>query len=545
MGEKTEFIVTYNGNINALAGSLGLNAEILNERYAIITASPEQQQLLNRNPQIEYMEEQKLLSFQDNPAITAAGITAVQQENSVLTGRGVLIAVLDTGIDYRHKDFRNPNGTTRIIRIWDQNAAGMPPAGFSLGAEYTREEINAALAGTAADKIPPLDQSGHGTALAGLAAGNGQAANGEYPGGAPEAALLIVSLKQTLNHFHTSDTCLMRGIQYAVDTASAMNMPLVITISCGSNQGAHDGSSLFEQYINDMADIWPSVIVIATGNEGVSGKHFQARLAAGNSVDAGFTVQGQIESLNITMLKPFAASLDIRIIDGMGNISEAFDLSHNQVITLGTTQILISPSTPLPASSGLKAELIFCGLSDDPLTATIWTIRIKNLSGTDTALNMWLPQADFTGANTAFLTPDANTSLTIPATVPNALSVGGYNSTAGTFAAFSGRGFTMSQTVKPEICAPAVSVIATAAGGGYASFTGTSYAAAITAGACAVMMQWGILEGNNSEMYGRQLKKFLESGARQHPGYSVYPNTSWGYGALYLKNALYYARRSS
>jgi len=545
MGENTELIVTYNGNIKALASSLGMTVEILNEHFAIITTTPEKQLLLDQNPQIEYIEEQKLLSFQDNPAITAACITAAKQEISGLTGRGVLIAVLDTGIDYYHHDFRNPDGTTRIIRIWDQNAAGIPPAGFSFGAEYRREEINAALAGTAAENIPTADQVGHGTAIAGLAAGNGRASGGKYPGGAPKASLLIVRLKQTVNAFHTSDTSLMCGIQYAFDTASAMNMPLVITISCGSNQGAHDGSSLFEQYINDMADRWPAAIVIAMGNEGVSGKHFQAQLTPGSSVDAGFTVQGRIDLLNIAMLKPFAANIDISIMDGAGNITEAFDLSHYQVIMLGTTQIIISPGARLPSSTGQNAEIIFGGLSDSPLTSTIWTIRVKNLSGTDAGINMWLPVTDPGDSNTSFLTPNPNTSLTIPATVPNAISVGGYNSSAGTFAAFSGRGFTMNKTVKPEICAPAVSVISTAAGGGYKSFTGTSYAASITAGACALMMQWGVLGGNDVGMYGQQLKRFLEYGALRHPSYTEYPNTVWGYGALCLKNSLDYARSFS
>lgn len=544
MNGNTENIVKYTGDIKALAGSLGLSAEILNESYAIMNLTPEERQFLSQYPQIGYIEEQKLLSFQDNPAITTACITAASQEISGLTGRGILIAVLDTGIDYRHDDFRNPDGTTRIIRIWDQNATGIPPTGFSLGAEYNQEEINAALAGTDTINIPTTDQIGHGTAVAGLAAGNGRASGGNYPGGAPEASLLIVSLKKAADAFHTSDTSLVCGIQYAFNTAAAMNMPLVIIISCGSNQGAHDGSSLFEQYINDMADRWPSAIVIAMGNEGVSGKHFQARLTAGSSIDAGFTVRGRIDMLNLTLLKPFAAGFDIQIMDGAGNASEIFDLNHNQVIMLGTTQIIISPGTPLPSSTGQKTAIIFHGLSDDPLASTIWTIRVKNNSGTYADVNMWLPVTDFDGSNTAFLSPDPNTSLTIPATVPKAISVGGYNSAAGTFADFSGRGFTMAGTVKPEVCAPAVSVISTAAGGGYNIFTGTSYAASITAGACALMMQWGILGGNDNGMYGRQLKKYLEFGALHHASYSEYPNTVWGYGSLCLKNSLSYVRGS-
>lgn len=542
MEERTECIVKYNGDIQALADSLGLAVDILNESYCIMDLTAEERLALSTNPQIEYIEEQKLLSFLENQAITASCITAVQRIPDMLTGQGVLIATLDSGIDYFHNDFRNPDGTTRVVAIWDQNIAGTPPPGFTMGHEYGQAEINAALTGEAAENIPERDQIGHGTAVAGIAAGNGRASGGNYIGAAPAAALLVVRLEQNVSRYFTSDTNLMRGIKYAIDKAVVLNMPLVINISYGTNQGSHDGSSLFEQYINDMADRWKTAIVIPTGNEGVSGKHFYGRVTTGNSIDAQFTVQSALDSLSITVLTSFVDELELQIIDGAGRASSPFDLKRDHTIFIGTAQVVVSIVQPTPYNADQNITLIFNDISGSTLTATIWTVRIIGIAVVEGNVNMWLPVTEISGANTGFLAPEVNTSLTIPSTVEKAISVGGYNSVTRSYADFSGRGFTINGLVKPELCAPAVDVISTASGGGYSSYTGTSLAAPITAGACALMMQWGIVEGNDIYMYGQRLKAFLVFGAVELTPYLVYPNPIWGYGALCLSDSLNYAR---
>lgn len=541
MPVRTESIVKYNGDIKALADSMGLAVDILNENYAIMELSPEERLSLSTEPEIEYIEEQKLLSLLDNQAITASCITTVQREDTYgLTGRGVLIAILDSGIDYFHSDFRNADGTTRIVGLWDQNAEGTPPEGFTIGNEYNQDEINAALNGS--ENIPVRDQSGHGTAVTGVAAGNGRASGGNYIGGAPESSLLIVRLRQNISHYFTSDTNLMRGIKYAIDTATRLNMPLVINISYGTNQGSHDGSSLFEQYINAMADRWKTTIVIPTGNEGVTGKHFQGRVSTGDYIDVQFTVQSSLDRLSITMLKSFTDSFEMQIIDGTGRASSTFDLRSDQTVYVGSVQAVFSVLQPTPYNADQIITLILNDLSGNTLMATIWTIRIFGISTIRGDINMWLPVTEVSGANTSFLTPQTNTTLTIPSTVPKAVSVGGFDSWTNTFADFSGRGFTISGVIKPEICAPAVNVISTSIGDSYSSFTGTSFAGPITAGACALMMQWGIIQGNDINMYGQRLKAFLEYGSVERTLYMEHPNTLWGYGTLCLKNSLDYAR---
>jgi len=541
MPERIECIVKYNGDIKALADSLGLDVDILNESYCIMDLSAEERLTLSAYPQIEYIEVQKLLSFLDNQAITASCITAARREPFMLTGQGVLIATLDSGIDYFHNDFRNQDGTTRVVAIWDQNIEGTPPPGFSMGHEYGQAEINSALTGSSTENIPERDPIGHGTAVAGIAAGNGRASGGNYIGSAPEASLLVVRLEQNISRYFTSDTNVMRGIKYAIDKAVELNMPLVINISYGTNQGSHDGSSLFEQYINDMSDRWKTAIVIPTGNEGVSGKHFYGRVTTGNSINAQFTIQSALDSLRITILTSFADELELQIIDGAGRVSSPFDLKRDHTIYIGTAQVVVSVIQPTPYNADQNITLIFNDVSGNRLTATIWTIRFIGISVVEGNINMWLPVTEISGAGTAFLAPQVNTSLTIPSTVEKAISVGGYNSVTKSHADFSGRGFTINDVVKPELCAPAVDVISTAVGGGYSSYTGTSLAAPITAGACALMMQWGIVQGNDIYMYGQRLKAFLIFGAVKPTPSLVYPNPLWGYGVLCLEDSLDYA----
>lgn len=242
------------------------------------------------------------------------------------------------------------------------------------------------------------------------------------------------------------------------------------------------------------------------------------------------------------MLKSFVDNFEMQIIDGTGRVSSGVNFESDHIINIGTSQVVVSVLQPTPYNADQNVTLVFSDLSGDTLMATIWTIRINGIEVVNGNINMWLPVTEVSGAGTSFLNPQPYTSLTIPSTVPNAISVGGYNSQTRTFAEFSGRGFTISGVVKPELCAPAVDVVSTSIGGGYSSFTGTSIAAPLTAGACALMMQWGIVDGNDIYMYGQRLKAFLEYGTNQRASYLDYPNPSWGYGTLCLKNSLDYAR---
>lgn len=193
-------IVKYTGDIRSLESEGIIVTELYNE-YAILSVPEDKIEILSQIPVVEFIEKPKRLFFAVAQGKRASCITSLQvrrEGNVPLFGKGVLIAVVDSGIDYAHPDFRNEDGTSRILNLWDQTVTGAPPAGYHIGTEYTREQINMALqAQTPQERyeiVPSRDLSGHGTHVAGIAAGNGRAGNGRYTGCAPESELIIVKL---------------------------------------------------------------------------------------------------------------------------------------------------------------------------------------------------------------------------------------------------------------------------------------------------------------------------------------------------------------
>ena len=271
-----ELIVKYSGNLKEqLLGLPGVEVVELMNEYAILTV-PES--LVNRIialPQIEYVEKPKRLYFAVNQGKAASCIPSVQTGELDLSGRGVIVAVIDSGIDYYHGDFRNEDGSTRILKLWDQ----------SKGRVYTREEIDEALAAgsreAARQIVDSVDLSGHGTAVAGIAAGNGRESGGRYRGVAYESDLLVVKLGAPKADSFPRTTELMTALDFVVREAAQQLRPVVINISFGNTYGSHDGRSLLEAYIDDISNYGRSVVVIGTGNEGNAGGHTSGVLSQG------------------------------------------------------------------------------------------------------------------------------------------------------------------------------------------------------------------------------------------------------------------------
>jgi len=530
-----EVIVKYNGNLSVVTATLSITAEILGDSFAILTIPPERIPELHKFREIEFIELPKSLALQQ--AMQDACINPVQTVRTGgygLRGSGVIIGIIDSGIDYAHPDFCNMDGTSRIMYIWDQLGEGSPPQGFQSGVEYNSAQLNEVLQNPGI--IPSMDFIGHGTAVSGVAAGNGRASGGTNMGVAPDASLIVVRLGERGHESFARTTEIMRALKYIMDKAMQHNMPVAINLSFGTNNGSHAGDSLFETYINAVAQRWRSVVAVATGNEGAAQHHFGGLIAASQTMEVAFTVATGLQSVYLTLWKNFADTLDLELISPGGQSSGVLRSTERiRQVNLGGTNAAIYYRQPTIYSRSQEA---FFDLDGNP--AGIWRLRITGRKVVDGEFHIWLPTLEEVGPGTAFLTPDPGLTLTLPSTTPNVISVGGYNSTFGSAADFSGQGYTYRDIyVKPDLVAPAVSVLSTRTGGGYDIFTGTSIAAPFVAGAAALMMEWGIVRGNDPFLYGQRVKAFLQKGAAKILDIP-HPNPVWGYGALCLKASMDY-----
>ncbi|MDR1693061.1 MAG: S8 family serine peptidase [Oscillospiraceae bacterium] len=530
-----EVIVKYSGDLAAL----GYPTEILSESYAVLTVPEGDLPGLTGRVEIEYAERPKRLTL--SGYMDQACVTPVRSERGYnLSGAGVLVAVIDSGIDYRHDDFRNADGSTRILALWDQTQNGSPPPGFLYGSEYIRERLDEALASPdPLAVVPQQDFVGHGTAVAGIAAGNGRASGGAETGVAPDASLIAVKLGERDNEKFARTTEIMRALKYVYDRARAWNMPLAVNLSYGTNDGSHDGKTLFEGFVNDMADRWKSVIAVPSGNEGNAGHHFRATLRQGETADAAFTVGASLPELALCLWKNSADTFSIGVTAPNGVTTGTLRYNNiPSVIHLDGANLRIEYRQPNHYNQDTAVYLFLepeSGRTDIP--QGVWTLRVGGDTVVDGTFDVWLPTLEAVSDKTAFLVPSPGLTLTLPSCADKVITVGGYDAGTGAFAPFSGRGYTRDLRVKPDIVAPAVNVRSCRAGGGYGQYTGTSMAAPYVAGSAALIMEWGILKSNDPYLYGQRIKAFLRKGAERSRA-MTYPDSRWGYGTLCLSASM-------
>ena len=535
---RLEVIVKYNGDILSYSDSFEA-IEILNNSYAIITGTTEQIKSLYSYPNTEYVELPKTLTYELSSSRYSTCVTRAQGEPYNLSGKGTVIAIIDSGIDYTHPDFINDDQTSRILYIWDQTTDGNAPLGFRSGSEYTNEQINQALTNPNPFEILDFrDNIGHGTAVSGIAAGNGKYSDGREKGMAPEASLIVVKLGRKGFGAFPRTTEVMRAVKYSIDKATELNMPLSINLSYGTNNGSHDGNTLFEQYINDASDEWKTVISVATGNEGNAGHHFSYKLSQGETVSIPIFISSTPPKIYMSLWKNFSDTMTFSLVSPSGQTSVQINPTQSlYLFTLQNTDVTVFYGQPTNYTQYQEIYFLFESRNFS-ITEGIWTLNVTGDSIIDGRFDMWLPTVEDVTNDTSFSNPDVNVTLTLPSTAERVISVGGYNSNNNTIAAFSGRGYTRNNVfVKPDIVAPSVNILTTRAGGGYMQFTGTSFASPFVAGAASLLMEWGIVNGNDGFLYGQRIKAFLQKGARRTQNIQ-YPNNIWGYGTLCVSNAL-------
>ena len=547
--QEWELIVKYSGSLESVRRISSSVTELMNG-YAVIVISEDRIAELAGFPEVEFIEKPKSLYFQADVGRQVSCIDTVRRAPYNLSGRGVLIGIIDSGIDYENPDFRNEDGTTRIVSLWDQSASGNPPAGYTAGSEFTREEINAVLEESASDGFPGLskaalsrDTSGHGTAVAGIAAGNGRGSEDRiYRGTAPEAELIIVKMGIPRQEGFPRTTELMMGVDYVIRKALELRMPVAVNISFGNTYGSHDGTSLVERFLNDISDTWKNVICIGSGNEGTTAGHAAGRTGDEEEVIQELAVQEREPALNVQIWKSYVDEMDISIVSPSGErVGPLQEILGPQRFVLGDTELLVYYGEPKPYSVRQEIYISFIP-QQSYVDSGVWQIILTPRRIVDGAYQMWLPAQAALNVGTAFLTPDSTTTLTIPSTASLAVTVAAYDARTFSYADFSGRGpaavYEGSNVQKPDLAAPGVLVNAPVPGGGYRAFSGTSFAAPFVTGSAALLMEWGIVQGNDPYLYGEKVKAYLRRGARELPGYSEWPNSLLGFGALCVRDSL-------
>ena len=503
-------IVKYYGDLDViLSGIRGIAYTGLFNNYAVVSVPASELDALADTQGIVYVEKPREVYYNVNNGRAVSCINSVQEGSGItggmpgLKGNGVLVAIIDSGIDYTHPGFRNSDGTTRILYLWDQSAKtedtyGRIPAEYTQGAEYSKEDIDEALAQpdiASSLKIVPVSDrgSGHGTAVAGVASGNGAASpGGRYRGVAPESSLIVVKLGKQGSSFALT-TEIIEAIDYVVRKSIVLNMPVAINLSFGNNDGPHDGNSLFENYIADIKGIWKNVVVVASGNEGDARHHASVRLENGSSQMVSFAIAENELNIQLQIWKHYQDEFRININAPDGSqVSLNYQAGKADTYITGNSRIVVFYGEPSPytISQGIFIQWM-PARNGQYIMPGVWNIGLEPSDIRYGILNMWLPTIEVIGLSTGFLSPSPDTTITIPAAARNVITVGAYNAATSSKASFSGRGNTTDGRYVPTLVAPGVDIISAAPGGRYSSNTGTSIAAPFVTGSAALLMEWG------------------------------------------------------
>ena len=535
-----DVIVKYSGSQSGLAGEQ-IQAVPLLGGYAVVTLPESEIDSYSHREQIEFIEKPKQLYFETFQGKEASCILPLQNGVNGLTGRGVLVGIVDSGIDFFHPDFRTEDGSSRILSLWDQSIPGNPPEGYVIGTEYTKEEINKALAlGEIQGRrlVPSRDYTGHGTAVLGIAAGNGRASGGANRGIAYESDLLVVKMKNADKNSFPRTTELMEGVDYLIRQSIRLGKPIVVNISFGNNYGSHKGDSLLETYLDSVSAMGRNVICTGMGNNGDDALHFGGKLENREIQEIELGIGPYEPALNLQLWKAYEDEIKIYVENPSGILAGPLEERMGaQRWRAGNTNLLIYYGKPAPYH--VTQEIYFEFLPDAPyVDSGVWKLVLQGTHVKNGEYFLWLPGGKTLNPGTGFYLPRVQGTLTIPATARRLISVGAYDSRLLSYAAFSGRGSSELPYEKPDLTAPGVGITAPRAGGGYGSYTGTSFAVPFVSGSAALLMEWGIIKGNDPYLYGEKVKAYLRRGARPLPEYKQYPNYEVGWGALCVTQSL-------
>lgn len=551
-----DFFVEYRGVVGDILGRLGGEClQVINNKYLIMHFKINNLQDVQDYNYV-YSSFPKLYGLMDTSNIENIGVNKIRRQSFLsLYGKDVIIGFVDTGIDYRNQIFRNADGTSRILSIWDQTIqTGFLPSGFEYGSEYTNEQLNAALASEDPLLIVPSnDENGHGTILASVAAGNIDDTN-EFSGVAPLSDIMVVKLKPAKqmfrNYYFTSENAvafqendIIMAVKYLLRRSVDLNKPIVICLGVGTNSGGHDGSGILDQFLRTNADSSQTCIVTCTGNEANAGGHYRGTIAPSQEYeDVEIRVGPQEKGFYVELWVNAPSVYAVGLTSPSGEVIEkiAPRTNNSQIVSFvfEPTKVYIDYRI-IELRTG--DELVF--MRFDAPSEGIWKIRIFPEQNFSNYYDMWLPIREFLSADTQFVRPNPDVTITDPGNTENLITVAAFNHTNNSIYISSGRGYTRKGRVKPSIAAPGVNITVGLPDNGFSTRSGTSIAAAHAAGGAALLMEWGIVKGNLSSLDTSDIESLMIRGAKRAPN-QVYPNNERGYGTLDVFSAFESLRSS-
>ncbi|MDK0763705.1 S8 family serine peptidase [Clostridium perfringens] len=526
---EIELVVLYGDNFLRFKNSvdaIGAKVEDLGYGFGILIIKVNDLNRIIELEGLQYIELPKILYTSAYDSNRASCIPSVWN-NYNLTGEGILVGFLDTGIDYTHNAFKDDEGNTRIEYIYD----------LENGVVYDKNKINEALKSEDPFSIvPEIDLSGHGTHVAGIACAGGNINFDNY-GVAYKSSIAMVKITGENSLRAALSTQLMRGLKFLMDKSNEINKPLVVNISLSTNDGSHNGSSLLEKYIQTFTQLQKAVIVVAAGNEGNSAHHVGGKMKKEEDLD--LNIGDGEKGIILDFFKPVLVDVSVEVISPTGISTGPMGLSESyKERFVGREKIVVYSTGPKPFDIQGQTTISILPLGDT-ITSGGWRIIVRKLNNYEGYFDVWLPIAEGLNERTRFLQPSVYNTLGIPATVEGVISVGSYNFLNNNLSAFSGRGVVRPEwLIKPDLVAPGENILSTVEEQGFDTKSGTSMAAPQVSGICALLFEWGIIRNNDPFLYGERIKYYLIKGAKRTIFGEAYPNPDLGYGFVCLDRTM-------
>ncbi|AIY79425.1 peptidase S8 and S53 subtilisin kexin sedolisin [Clostridium botulinum] len=549
--DSANFLVEYRGDLkNEIDNVSYVCGDILTNTIGVISLPYEYlDQVLIDVPSIKFIDFRSMSVLQDISPNSIDQILAIKKNPYLnLTGKGVLVGIVDTGIDYLNNEFIREDGTSRVAAIWDQTIQDIKDESVYLGNIYSNEEINKAINAYKGNEdpyaiVPSKDEIGHGTEMAGIIGARGY--NGDFQGVANDCEFVIVKLLESLNFqkilqsnnvkytpvYNSSE--IVAGIEYLKNFSVKMNKPMVIYLGVGTTEGSHDGNNLISKYLTSIASVRGIALVAGVGNEGAAEGHASGVIKNIGEIDTmELNIPREMRNFSFQIWVKRPNKMSLNVISPTGEESSFIQAKRNKReeinFVFSNTKLKINYYMPEDFSGHEVIQVIFKDINPG-----IWKFALRGDYISDGEYNAWLQPVITLPENIKFLEPDPFSTLTIPSTARKVVTVAYHGLVNESLIATSGKGFNTNGLINPDISTVGINILTTKALGETTLVSGSSAATAVIAGGCALLLQWGIIDGNDTTMYSTKIRSYLIYGAYRKPELT-YPNRESGYGSFDL-----------